>query len=93
MKVQGQVGMDETLLEDAEFEAALEARYAAAEALVEPRAAYRLADEVAKAQVKAKVGIGDVVRVGRFRIERKQTEARHVEFDAEAVSIKADGDD
>jgi hypothetical protein len=88
--------MDETVVEDPELEAALEARLAAALARAPVAAAYREADKVAKALVKAKVEVGVVARVGRFRVERKATEARHVEFDAEAgdaVRIKADGDE
>ena len=93
-KVEGQLGMDETVLEDPELEAALEGRLKAALAKAPLVAAFAEADEVAKAQVKAKVEVGQVVRVGRFRVERKATDPRHVEFDAEAgdrVSIKADG--
>lgn len=95
-KVQGQVGMDEVVLEDAELEAALEARLAASVAKAPHVARYVEADKAAKALVVSRVEVDQVVRVGRFRIERKPTEARHVEFDAEAgdtVRIKADTDE
>ena len=95
MKVKGQLGMDETVIDDADLEAALEARWAAAMERRTPMAAFRNADEKAKTLVKAVVAVGQIARVGRFRIERVETDARHVEFDAEAgdrVKIKADGE-
>ena len=96
MKVVGQLGMDEEVLDNEELEAALEERWEAAQEKSEPVKKWRLADEKAKGLVKAAVEVGRVVRVGRFRIERKATDPRHVEFDSRAgdrVNITADGDE
>lgn len=78
-----QLGMDETVIEDKALEAALEARADALEDLVPARTAFTQADKAAKVEVERAVPVGAIVRVGRFRVERSATPARHVEFDTE----------
>lgn len=86
-KAKGQVGMDETVLEDPELEALLETRAKRAASKLALTADYKKADKAAK-EALAKVTIPEegAIRVGRFRITKSTTAANHVEFDTEAGS-------
>ena len=95
MKVDGQLGLDESVIEDEALEAALEARWSRRESARATAKAYREADTEAKAHVERAVPVDVVARVGRFRIERKRSIARHVEFDTQgkvriAIEIEED---
>lgn len=72
LKTVDQLGMDERAIDNDDLLTALESYHNARE---ESRGAGRITKE-AKAKVKALldvngVGVGDVIRIGRFRIERK----------------------
>jgi len=83
-QVQPQASLYEETIENADLEAALEQR----QKLKEKIRPLNKQKKEADAKVKALVDIADIadapVRIGRFVISRKQTEARHVEFDADA---------
>lgn len=79
-----QMALDETTVEDAKLEAALESRQRSKAEASDARAEYSKADEHARsllAQLELDEG---PVRIGRFRIERKRSEARSVSFETEA---------
>jgi len=77
-----QLALDETLIEDAELEESLEHRQELKDAASEARADYKLADDEAKAAIeKQELPEGKIIRVGRFRIERKTVAARKVSFE------------
>jgi hypothetical protein len=81
-QVRGQVALDETVIEDADLEQALERRQAQRDTVARASAKLRELDGVAKGHI-ARVVPDDVIgRVGRFRIERRAVPERHVEFDA-----------
>lgn len=87
-----QIGMDEEPLEDEELLEALELRADRAAALAPLRKSYAEADEVAKGLVKDRLEVGQVVRIGRFRVTRRPIAGRHVEFDTadgDSVAIEA----
>ena len=89
----GQIGMDETMLEDQELEDALEERLRRRETLAPYRIASREADGKATVEVERALELGDIVRVGRFRVTREMKEGRSVAFETEAkagISITAD---
>ena len=95
-QVEGQLGMDETQLTDPALEAALEERQTARDSYRQVLGVYREKHDIAKGLIESNVPEGIIARVGRFRIERKPTGARHVEFDTHPgvrVTIEADGDD
>lgn len=82
-----QLGFDETPVSDPTLESALEERQAAKEALREVRSGYKQADTDAKREIeKQELPEGRVIRVGRFRVERKAVAAKHVSFDTDASS-------
>jgi hypothetical protein len=92
-QVKGQVGMDERIVEDADLEAALEAREKDREVMGVARGKLKQSHEVAVALVD-KLGLedGSVVRVGRFRIAKQMIAAHEVEFEtaeSSRVSIRA----
>ena len=96
MKVVGQVGMDETVMDVPALEEALEARYEARERVRAVAQGFREADTRAKALIEGHVPVGGIARVGRFRVERKPTTGRHVEFDTKAgvrVIVTVDSED
>jgi hypothetical protein len=94
MKVAGQLGMDETAIDDPELNAALEARYTARLSASALAAQYKTADKAAKSLIDVKVPAGTIARVGRFRVERKPVAARHVDFDVPAgVRVNIDAVD
>lgn len=94
MKVKGQLGMDETVIDNAELEAALEARQklrVQMSALTKP---FSESDQKAKALIADVIPEDTIARVGRFRIERKRVEGRHVEFDSKPrVGVRIETDD
>ncbi len=92
LKAVDQIGMDEQVLDDPELEKLLDIRAAAADKLARPKKAYAEADEEAKAAIVGRLEVGEVARVGRYRIERVHVPARHADFEVEAgskVGIKA----
>lgn len=97
MKVVGQVGMDERIVDDAVLEDALEDRWKRRASAMELGRKYQEADKVAKGLVEALgLSIGEVIRVGRFRIEKRATAAREVSFETKAgsrIAVTADEDD
>jgi hypothetical protein len=88
--------MDETTIEDAELEDALEKRQVEKSALSEQRKAYKEANEATKVGIaKLELPDGHAVRIGRFRITRTAIPGRHVDFDVDPrsqVSIAFLGD-
>jgi len=86
-EVSDQLGMDERVVEDDALAKLLDARLRAKDDVREVRGVYKAADVAAKdAIAKLDLADGDAVRVGRFRITKRATEPRHVEFDAAAGS-------
>lgn len=93
-KVKGQVGMDETVLDDKELERALEEREEWRGRAQEVGKTYREKHQAAQGLIAARIEEEAVVRVGRFRIEREPQESQHVEYDTKptvATRIKTDG--
>lgn len=85
MKATNQIAMDERIVEDKELEGLLETRaHAKAEASEASKTAQKAHESAMAALDKLQLADGDVIRVGRFRIERKDSEVKHVEFDTEA---------
>lgn len=97
MKVVGQVGMDERIIEDDVLESALEARWTARIDALENSRIYGEADKKAKGLVEALgLSTGEVIRVGRFRIEKRATAARAVSFETKPgsrIAVTADDDE
>lgn len=85
--VQDQAALDERVVEDADLEAALEARAAAKEKASFANKTAKEKDEQAKAALE-ELGIeeGAVVRVGRFRVEKRAVKPRSVSFETAASS-------
>ncbi len=82
-----QLGMDERTVEDPELADLLEKRLRAQDDKREIAGVFKLADQAAKEAIaRLEMAEEDAVRVGRFRITKKATEGRHVEFDAAAGS-------
>ncbi len=84
-----QMELGESVLEDAELEALLDTR---AEH-IEGRKAFTRADKAAKDKIR-ELGIGGIVRLGRWKITVAKSEPREVEFTTEAgttIRIKEDG--
>jgi hypothetical protein len=87
MTVVPQASLYEATLENAELEAALEAREVTKAAASAARKAHADADEHAKALVETlDLGDGAPVRVGRFLLTRKPVGARSVAFDTAATT-------
>lgn len=81
----GQLGMDEVRIEDDVVEEALEQRQKAKDALGAVRQRYEDAHEKAgQALQRLEMPTGTVVRVGRFRIEKKHVAAGSVAFERRA---------
>ena len=97
MKVIGQVGMDERVIEDSELEAALEERLSRKNSYSELQRQYGEADKRAKGLVEALgLSTGEVIRVGRFRIEKRATAGRAVSFETKPgsrISVSVDEED
>ena len=83
----GQLGMDERVVEDKALSDLLEKRLRLADDKAEIGKTYKAADTEAKdAIAKLDLDDGDAVRVGRFRITKRRTEATHVEFERGGTS-------
>jgi integrase len=91
-----QLAIDEHLVHDETLEAMLEERLRAGDTLSEVRKVYKQKDEAARGEIaRLSWGDVDVIRIGRFRLERSESEARTVEFTTEAkerIRIKLVGD-
>jgi hypothetical protein len=88
-----QLSLDETIVEDAELEAALEARERAKQKAATARKAFQDADESARGRIRELEVGADPVRVGRFVILERPVAARSVSFEAGAtarLTIRAD---
>lgn len=89
--VDPQDGLFDTVIEDADLEAALEAREQKRAEKLAATKAYKVEDDNAKSLlVNHEINVGDVARVGRFRIKKTAIAASHVEFDtsgSERLSI------
>lgn len=84
---QTQTALDETVVEDPQLEAALEAREKAKAAKSRATLAYKEKDEQAKAQLEEHGLTPDSpLRVGRFRVTKTVTEGRSVSFDTSGSS-------
>lgn len=84
---QPQLGMDEKQISDAELENALELRQTKKNAFDAVRAQLAEAHDAATALItKHDMGDGTVIRVGRFRIERKFYPGRSVSFESAGKS-------
>jgi len=82
-----QLALDETVIDDAELEAALETREKRKSSRDAVQKQYAEADAVAKGEIeKLELPEGSAVRVGRFRIARTSIPARSVAFEAKASS-------
>lgn len=81
-----QLAMDERAVNDPDLESALERRLRAKDDVSEVRVAYKVAHKEVNALLDkvADFPADSALRVGRFRITKRQVEAKHVEFDAEA---------
>ena len=75
-KVEPQIHMEETIIEDAELEHLLDERQEAKEAVAE----FRKLDKEAKGKIQA-LTQPMPVRIGRYIIDRQPTPARSVSFD------------
>jgi len=97
VRSEDQLGFDETVVEDAELEQALEERYTAKVDAGAARKAYDLKAEAATAKITAlDLEDGTAVRCGRFRITRTAIGERSVAFETKAssrITIKFLGDD
>ena len=83
-----QMALDETVIEDPELEALLEDREKKKAAASIARSIFKEADDAAKGEIRKHGEIDDIgaLRVGRYRITRKETPARAVSFETEAKS-------
>jgi hypothetical protein len=83
---QPQTTLDEHTVEDAELEAALEAREQAKDAAAKARKAFGEADESAKTRIR-ELELGEMpTRCGRFVIAKRDVAARSVAFDTEPTT-------
>jgi hypothetical protein len=74
----GQLGMDERVIDDAALVDALEKRLRANDDLAEVRTSFKAADKAARELLaKHDFADGEAVRVGRFRISRSFVEGGH----------------
>lgn len=83
-RMKGQVGMDETVVDNPQLEQLLDARYAQLEARRQVAQAFSEADEAARAALaELDIAEGTALRIGAYRITKTTSAARHVEFDTE----------
>lgn len=91
---QPQTATDERVIESESLEQALETREKRKKSMRELRRQYKEADERAKALIgEFDVQEGEVVRIGKFRIEKKVMPSRDVSFTTDPksrITIKAD---
>lgn len=95
VKSEGQLGMDETVVDDAKLEASLEKRHKQQASYQAVKANYAAAVAASKLELDRALPELGTYRVGRFRIERKMVEGGHREFDVQPsarISIQTDGD-
>ena len=86
-RVQAQLAIDERVVRDAALEDALEARYRIQGDLQEIRKVYEEKDTTAKGLIDALgLSTGEVIRVGRFRVEKRHVEAKEVAFTSKESS-------
>lgn len=94
---QPQTALDEKVIDDSELEKALDDRERAKGAKAEATSVFKTKDDVVKGKLDdLGLEVGQVARIGRFRIEKRQTESSHVEFErggGEKLSIKLAQDD
>lgn len=97
MRSDDQLGLDEELVENPDVEAALVERQARKDALKAVRKDFNKAHEKAVAALASiELPEDGAVRVGRFRITKRQVEGGHREFDTqdrEQLSISFLGDE
>lgn len=95
VKAEGQLGMDETVVDDAKLEASLEKRHKAQQSFGAVKANYAAAVAATKIELDRAIPELGTYRVGRFRVERKMTEGGHREFDVQPsarVTVAVDGE-
>lgn len=84
-RVRDQLAIDERVLEEPEIEARLEARMRAGDDLAEIRKVFLDADAAARGSIAGlDLTPGQAIRVGRFRVTKVSTPARHADFDVKA---------
>ncbi len=77
-KAKPQAGFDDVVIDDPELLDVLEKR----ESMVEAKAEYNRLDRAAKARIDEKnYGSDGDVRIGRFVVGQRRTQARHADFD------------
>jgi hypothetical protein len=88
--------MDERVIVEADLEGVLEARLRLSDDLAEVRKVYEAKNDEARGLIEA-LGLrdGEVVRVGRFRIDKSYVEPREVAFTSKArsairISVESD---
>jgi hypothetical protein len=82
--VDAQEGLFDKQWDDTDLEAALEDREAKREEKLTAKKAFDIADDNAKGLLaNYELAVGEVARIGRFRIKRTQAAARHIEFDTD----------
>jgi hypothetical protein len=86
-KARAQLAMDERVVEDKALSDALEARLRVGDDLSEIRKVYGEKDTAAKGLIEA-LGLsdGEVIRVGRFRVEKAHVDAKEVAFTSKETS-------
>jgi hypothetical protein len=80
--VDPQEGMFDAQWDDAELEAALEEREQIRKRRAEVNAEFKTADEAARDKLAGyELAVGEVARVGRFKVKKTKAEAREVSFE------------
>lgn len=83
-QVDGQDGLFDKIVENSELEESLEAREKAKASKSAVTAKFKEADEKAKGLISdLDIGLDDVVRVGRFRLQKSKVDGKTVTFDTE----------
>lgn len=92
VKADDQLGLDETVVEDATLEKLLEARLRAQQDKAEVTGVFKRANESARAAIATlELEEGSVVRVGRFRIAHQTVKGHSVAFEtADSDRIRID---
>jgi hypothetical protein len=79
--VDAQDGLFDHQWEDTDLEAALEEREQLRQQRLEVAAEFKRADEAARGKLEGyELAVGEVARVGRFRIKKTQAQSREVSF-------------
>jgi len=90
-----QTSLEETVVEDADLESALERREKAKERAAAARKTFTEADDAAKALAREHTLDDGPIRVGRFVLTERHLAGRSVAFDTEPttrISIRVSGD-